>query len=139
MSLKSDLAENLGMASMHPARRPVPRLEGQVGMKPRCSECMKSPPLAVRTSLMAVVASQNLWKMEWTLSPFSMEMILELSSSLIQTKKFLASLWKIPRASGQWRPHPEERRRVESGSWKRLPPLRSSSAYFSDIPLGLGA
>merc|ERR1712166_809495 len=26
-SLKSDLAENLGMASMHPARRPVPRLE----------------------------------------------------------------------------------------------------------------
>merc|ERR1740139_1338660 len=95
--------------------------------------------MLLRTSAMTLVALANLLKMALTLSPFSMEIILEWSSSLIQTKKFLASLWKIPRASGQWRPHPEDRRRVESGSWKRFPLLRRSSISASDMPVGLAA
>merc|ERR1719375_1741925 len=53
------------------------------------------------------------------------------SSSLSHTKRFFASLWKMPRPSGQWRAMPEARRRVESGSWNRLPTDRRYSSWAS--------
>ncbi len=115
-ALKSGRAEKRGTLTMQPARRPVPRLDGQVKIQPRCSECMKSAPSAWRTFWICWVPLANRVMMDLMSSPFSMETIRIWSSSLIQTKRLASSLWKIPRASGQCRPHPEERRRVESGS-----------------------
>merc|ERR1719328_641821 len=42
ISLKSGRAENNGILTMQPARRPVPKLDGQVKTHPRWSLCMKS-------------------------------------------------------------------------------------------------
>ena len=43
-ALKSERAENFGTLTMQPARRPVPKLDGQVNTHPKCSLCMKSWP-----------------------------------------------------------------------------------------------
>jgi len=51
--------------------------------------------------------------------PFCIEIILEWSSSLIHTRKFLVALWKIPRASGQSRAIPADVRRGDTGLSKR--------------------
>lgn len=41
-ALKSALLENKGIFTMQPARKPVPKLDGQVSIQPKCSECIKS-------------------------------------------------------------------------------------------------
>ena len=54
---------------MHPARSPVPRLDGQVRIQPRCSECMKSCPSFLRTSWIFWVESANRVMIRLMLSP----------------------------------------------------------------------
>ena len=44
---QSGPADSLGSMTMVPARRPVPRLDGQVATQPRCSSRMKFDPLAL--------------------------------------------------------------------------------------------
>ena len=102
--LKSGLAEKSGNLTIQPARRPVPKFDGQVKIQPRWSECMKSKPgmhfdehhvskiilpCSFRQTWICCVAIANLSMIWRTLSPFSIETILMWSSSLTQTNKFL--------------------------------------------------
>mmetsp|Transcript_21077 Transcript_21077/g.50985 ORF Transcript_21077/g.50985 Transcript_21077/m.50985 type:complete len:369 (-) Transcript_21077:794-1900(-) len=137
--LKSGRADSFGTFTIVPARRPVPKFEGHVRMYPKWSLCMKSYPSARNTFPTPSVAAQKRLKIASTLSPTSMEMMRMWSSSFTQTKKFRASLWKIPRASGQCRPHPLDSNNVESGSWNRFPAFRNSSSFSSLMPVGFGA
>merc|ERR1712110_50564 len=56
IALKSSRAENLGILTMAPARRPVPMLEGQVKMYPNVSECITPYPSPSNDSWTALVA-----------------------------------------------------------------------------------
>lgn len=53
--------------TIEPARRPVPKLDGQVKIQPRCSECMNSTPSSLRTSFRAEVIFANRLKIEVTI------------------------------------------------------------------------
>jgi hypothetical protein len=71
----------------------------------------------------AVERRSKTWRM---LEPCCMLMILSWSSSLTQTRKVLASLWKIPRPSGQSFSRPQDCRYLS-------PPLNrkwSAMSYF---------
>ena len=157
---------------MHPARSPVPRLDGQVRIQPRCSECMKSCPSFLRTSWIFWVELANRVMIRLMLSPeifvnafgfFSLKktflhwddahlillvdpdekiLLVVVKDSYIKFNRminFHLGLIFLPRASGQWRPHPDDRRRVESGSWNRFPAVLSCSSFSTLIPLGLGS
>jgi len=105
----------LGNLTCTPALRPVPRLEGQVRIYPKCWFHIYSCPwrlMSFSTSLRPLQKRSNTALM---LPPFSMEMTRVWSSSLIQTRKFLSLLWKIPRASGQSRAIPAHVRSGETG------------------------
>merc|ERR1711997_918564 len=64
------------------------------------------PDSALTESCTVLIPLANLSKTPLTSPPFCMEMILSRSSSLTQTRNVLASLWKIPRPSGQSRSIP---------------------------------
>mmetsp|Transcript_51419 Transcript_51419/g.116883 ORF Transcript_51419/g.116883 Transcript_51419/m.116883 type:complete len:262 (-) Transcript_51419:843-1628(-) len=74
-ALKSGRADSFGTFTIVPARRPVPKFEGQVRMYPRWSLCMKSYPSARSTFPTPSVAAQNRLKIASTLSPTSIEMM----------------------------------------------------------------
>ena len=83
---------NFGSLTCTPARRPVPRLLGQVRMYPRYSFHMNSQPLPLISSSTLFSPSEKRLKTRLMLPPFSMEMTRVWSSSLIQTRKFFWSL-----------------------------------------------
>jgi len=86
---------NFGRLIWTEALRPVPMLVGQVETYPKCSSLAN---LALDSIIEE--ASESLAKTCLMLDPACIEMILSWSSSLTQTRKVLASLWKIPLASG---------------------------------------
>merc|ERR550517_541597 len=67
-------------------------------------------------------------------APFSMEMILIWSSSFTHSRKVLASLWKMPRPSGQSRSIPAAMR-LRSPDTKRKWSSTSCWRTFSSIPV----
>mmetsp|Transcript_104906 Transcript_104906/g.226281 ORF Transcript_104906/g.226281 Transcript_104906/m.226281 type:complete len:237 (-) Transcript_104906:717-1427(-) len=104
------------------ARRPVPRLEGQVPKKPSFSVHMSLVPLASAEAFMASERAQKRVNTEGMSPPISMEMIRQWSSSLTQHRAVWASLWKMPLLLGQERAAPAPVRRfLAEGIWKRNP------------------
>lgn len=112
-----------------PPLNPVPRLEGHVKTYPRCSFHMNWWPSFLMRSSTLLMPSQKRLKTPAMLPLVSIEINRVWSSSLTQTKKFLASLCQIPRASGQSRAIPAQ---VSKGdTWKRTEKL----IRFSVVPL----
>merc|ERR1719352_18936 len=58
-AFQSSRAETFSNLTMVPARRPVPKLDGQVKIQPRCSLCMKSDPSAFNTFCTSSHARMN--------------------------------------------------------------------------------
>ena len=104
-----------GSFTCTPALRPVPRLDGQVKMYPRCWFHINSCPWRLMSRSTSLSPRQKRSNTERMSPPFSIEMTRVWSSSFIQTRKFLSLLWKIPRASGQSRAMPAHVRRGETG------------------------
>merc|ERR1711990_402488 len=100
-----------GSLTWTPARRPVPKLDGQVRTYPRCSFHMKEWPRSFIKVSILVRPSQKRLKTAVMSPPFCIAMTRRWSSSLTQTKKVLLSLCQMPRASGQSRAMPAQERR----------------------------
>lgn len=84
---------------------PVPKLLGQQVMQPKIGWVMNTlsfPVIFFNPSSITLIPSANLENTLFTSPPFSMEMILRWSPSLIQSKNYLSTLWKIPLPSGQY-------------------------------------
>mmetsp|Transcript_47441 Transcript_47441/g.125288 ORF Transcript_47441/g.125288 Transcript_47441/m.125288 type:complete len:386 (+) Transcript_47441:158-1315(+) len=117
----------------------VPSFDGQVPRKPRREEWAKPRPERWSSASMLESAWQARLKTAWRSEPFWQDSIKRWSSSLTLALNCLSLLTKIPLASGQSRPNPEDNNTSESGSsiWK--PSARSSASSSSVIPPGRGA
>ena len=115
----SQTLQRFGSLTCTPALRPVPRLEGQVSMYPRCRFHINSCPFFWISSSTCLRPVQNRTNTSCMLPPFCMLMTRVWSSSFTHTRKFFLLLCQIPRASGQSRAIPEARRRGDTGLSKR--------------------
>mmetsp|Transcript_25043 Transcript_25043/g.34390 ORF Transcript_25043/g.34390 Transcript_25043/m.34390 type:complete len:214 (-) Transcript_25043:750-1391(-) len=123
---------NLSSVTMTEALSPVPRLEGQVPMKPSVSFHISLVPLLSADFLISSDSRQNRSKTDLMLPPSSMEMMRQWSSSLTQASTVLLSLWKMPRWFGQLRAAPAPVSRfLAEGIWKRKPSLSSDLVVSS--------
>ena len=104
-----------GNLTCTPALRPVPRLEGQVRIYPKCWFHIKSCPCRLISFSTSSRPRQKRSNTAFMSPLFSMEMMRIWSSSLTQTRKFLSLLCQIPRASGQSRAMPAHVRSGETG------------------------
>ena len=106
---------NHGSLTCTPARRPVPRLEGHVSTKPRCSFHINSLPLFFIASSISLRLLQKRVKTSRMFPPFCMDMTRVWSSSFTHTNTVFSSLCQIPRASGQSRAILEDSSKGETG------------------------
>lgn len=88
----------------------VPKLEGQQVIMPRTGSDMNTysyPVIFFRPSSIALIPLPSLSKTRLTSPPYSIDMILKWSPSLIHNKNSFFSEWKIPLPSGQCSWYPE--------------------------------
>lgn len=83
---------SFGILTWTPARNPVPRFEGQVRMYPRRSFHMNSQPRSWIRRSTSFSPRQNRSNTLFILPPFSIEITLVWSSSLIQMRNVLSLL-----------------------------------------------
>ena len=98
-----------------PALSPVPRLDGQVRIYPRCWFHMNSCPWRLMSRSTSLRPRQKRSNTDFMSPPFSIEMTRVWSSSFNQIRKFLSLLCQIPRASGQSRAMPAHVRSGDTG------------------------
>mmetsp|Transcript_34637 Transcript_34637/g.84307 ORF Transcript_34637/g.84307 Transcript_34637/m.84307 type:complete len:277 (-) Transcript_34637:648-1478(-) len=120
------------------ARSPVPRFEGHVPRNPSFGSYIRDLPFASEAVLIESDSAQKRPNTPLMSPPSSIAMIRHWSSSLHQHSTVLASLWKIPRPSGQSRPAPAAPRScMGPGFWKRKPPAcRADSCSAVSPPSG---
>mmetsp|Transcript_149673 Transcript_149673/g.363523 ORF Transcript_149673/g.363523 Transcript_149673/m.363523 type:complete len:202 (+) Transcript_149673:200-805(+) len=105
-SNRSMFSASFGTLIITEARRPVPRFDGHVPMKPRWSLRMNSRPSPLMDASTACTPRAHRVNTSFTLPPICIEITRMWSSSLHHTRNVFSSLWKMPRASGQSRAAP---------------------------------